>query len=52
MRLTITGGVAVADEHAASWDAVVAAADAAMYEAKDAGRDRVFGPDGQVAAAA
>jgi diguanylate cyclase (GGDEF)-like protein len=51
-RLTISGGVAVADEHAASWEAVVAAADAALYEAKEAGRDRVFGPDGLVVAAA
>jgi diguanylate cyclase (GGDEF)-like protein len=51
-RLTISGGVAVADEHATSWDSVVAWADAAMYAAKEAGRDRVFGPYGQVAAAA
>jgi diguanylate cyclase (GGDEF)-like protein len=51
-RLTISGGVAVADEHAASWEAVVAVADAALYAAKDAGRDRVFGPDGVAVAAA
>jgi two-component system cell cycle response regulator len=46
-RLTISGGVAVADDGAPSWDAVVAAADAALYEAKAAGRDQVFGPAGQ-----
>ena len=45
-RLTISGGVAVADESAVSWDAVVAAADAGLYAAKAAGRNRVFGPDG------
>lgn len=45
-RLTISGGVAVADERVASWDAVVATADAALYAAKEAGRNRVFGPDG------
>lgn len=50
--LTISGGVAVADADSDSWDAVVAAADAALYAAKDAGRDRVFGPDGLAAAAA
>lgn len=46
-RLTISGGVAVADDIAASWDAVVAEADAALYAAKEAGRNRVFGPAGQ-----
>ena len=51
-RLTISGGVAVADERALTWDAVVAAADTALYAAKEAGRDRIFGPDGVVAAAA
>ena len=51
-RLTISGGVAVADAGAESWDAVVATADAALYAAKAAGRNRVFGPDGLVAEAA
>jgi diguanylate cyclase (GGDEF)-like protein len=45
-RLTISGGVAVADSAASTWDAVVAAADAGLYAAKDAGRNRVYGPDG------
>jgi diguanylate cyclase (GGDEF)-like protein len=45
-RLTISGGVAVADETAGSWDEVVATADAALYAAKQAGRNLVFGPDG------
>ena len=31
-HLTISGGVAVADEVAASWDAVVASADASLYQ--------------------
>jgi diguanylate cyclase (GGDEF)-like protein len=51
-RLSISGGVAAADDLAVSWDAVVAAADAALYAAKEAGRNRVFGPAGPVAQAA
>lgn len=51
-RLTISGGVAVADEHAPSWEAVVAVADAALYAAKRAGRDCVMGPDGVAVQAA
>lgn len=51
-RLTISGGVAVADTLAVSWDAVVATADAALYAAKEAGRNQVFGPDGAWAQAA
>jgi GGDEF domain-containing protein len=35
----------VADAEADTWDTVVALADAALYAAKQAGRDRVFGPD-------
>ena len=50
-RLTISAGVAVADEHSLSWNVVVAAADAALYVAKAAGRNRVFGPEGMVAVA-
>jgi diguanylate cyclase (GGDEF)-like protein len=42
--LTVTGGVALADEQATSWDSVVALADAALYAAKEAGRNRVYGP--------
>lgn len=51
-RLTISCGLAVADDRAASWQAVAAAADAALYAAKEAGRDRVFGPGGAVVEAA
>lgn len=51
-RLTISGGVAEADEGSDTWDAVVAVADAALYAAKQAGRNRVFGPDGVEARAA
>jgi diguanylate cyclase (GGDEF)-like protein len=51
-RLSISGGVAVADAGSESWDSVVATADAALYAAKEAGRDRVFGPDGLTAEAA
>ncbi len=51
-RLTISAGVAVADEQAASWEAVVAAADVALYAAKEAGRNRVFGPNGALQQAA
>lgn len=47
-RLTVSGGVAVADARSGSWEAVVAAADAAMYQAKQGGRNRVFGPHGMV----
>ena len=42
--LTISGGVALADHHATSWDSVVALADTALYAAKEAGRNRVYGP--------
>lgn len=45
-RLTISGGVAVADVESDTWDNVVALADGALYAAKQAGRNRVFGPDG------
>ena len=51
-RLTISGGVAVAGADSESWDQVVANADAALYAAKQAGRNRVLGPDGLAAEAA
>jgi diguanylate cyclase (GGDEF)-like protein len=51
-HLTVSSGVAVADEFAVSWDAVVAGADAALYAAKRAGRDCVIGPDGLAVQAA
>jgi GGDEF domain-containing protein len=51
-RLTISGGVAVAGAGSESWDGVVAIADAALYSAKEGGRDRVLGPDGLAAEAA
>ncbi len=48
-RLTISCGVSVANDIAQSWQAVAAAADAALYKAKVHGRDRVFGPAGAFA---
>lgn len=51
-RLTISGGVAVADAESDTWDAVVAAADTALYAAKQAGRNRVVGPNGREVRAA
>lgn len=52
LRLTISAGVAVTGKPLKSWDIVVAAADAALYAAKDAGRNLVLGPDGAVPRAA
>jgi PleD family two-component response regulator len=42
----------VADVESDTWDSAVALADDALYAAKQAGRNRVFGPNGvQVQAA-
>jgi diguanylate cyclase (GGDEF)-like protein len=41
-RITISAGVAVYPEHGANADALLRAADEALYEAKGAGRNRVF----------
>ncbi|MBU1666228.1 MAG: diguanylate cyclase, partial [Gammaproteobacteria bacterium] len=40
-RITLSLGVAELPEHAETGDALIAAADAALYQAKNAGRDRV-----------
>jgi diguanylate cyclase (GGDEF)-like protein len=50
--LTISAGISVAGTPLRSWDIVVAAADAALYAAKEGGRNRVFGPDGALPLAA
>jgi diguanylate cyclase (GGDEF)-like protein len=50
--LTISGGVSVAGTPLRSWEIVVAAADAALYAAKEGGRNRVFGPHGALLLAA
>lgn len=41
LGLTVSGGVAVAPDHGATAHALLGAADAALYAAKDAGRNRV-----------
>jgi diguanylate cyclase (GGDEF)-like protein len=41
LRLTVSGGLALYPEHGGTPDALLRAADAALYAAKDAGRDRV-----------
>jgi diguanylate cyclase (GGDEF)-like protein/PAS domain S-box-containing protein len=41
MKITASAGIASLDDEAATADSVLAAADMAMYEAKNAGRDRV-----------
>ena len=41
LRMTISIGVALIDEHSGTAEELLADADVAMYQAKDAGRDRV-----------
>lgn len=41
LRVTVSIGVAVLDRTHDSWDALLGAADAALYQAKEAGRDRI-----------
>jgi diguanylate cyclase (GGDEF)-like protein len=49
--VTLSAGVATFPEHAAQVDNLIAAADAAMYRAKEAGKDRVVSAESQAAAA-
>jgi len=41
LRVTVSIGVAVFDQAHDTWDALLCAADAALYQAKNAGRDRI-----------
>lgn len=45
IEVTLSGGVATLPEDGADWDAVFAVADARLYEAKRAGRNRIVGLD-------
>jgi diguanylate cyclase (GGDEF)-like protein len=50
----VTACIGIAErthDHADNWRALVEKADVRMYEAKQAGRDRIIGPDGEVARA-
>lgn len=40
--ITLSAGIAVFPDHGDGWETVIAAADAALYRAKHAGRDRVI----------
>jgi diguanylate cyclase (GGDEF)-like protein len=41
LRFTVSGGVAVLDQHHGGWPELLRAADAALYQAKAAGRNRI-----------
>ncbi|MFN2366909.1 MAG: GGDEF domain-containing protein, partial [Desulfurivibrionaceae bacterium] len=47
LRITVSIGVAAFPQHGKTAEAVVAAADQALYEAKNSGRNRVVCLDGQ-----
>ena len=41
LRITVSGGVAEFDRDGADWDALLKAADSALYDAKNSGRNRI-----------
>jgi diguanylate cyclase (GGDEF)-like protein len=43
--ITLSAGIAVFPDHGEGWEAVIAAADAALYQAKHEGRDRIVAAD-------
>jgi diguanylate cyclase (GGDEF)-like protein len=49
LQATLSGGVAMFPRDGRDWDSLFAAADRHCYAAKQAGRNRVMGPDGSPA---